>query len=145
MTRLGGEFTMMLVVELPASAPLARVQKALKPLEKKFGLQMDVKAIPPGLAHAGKQPPAQYMLSVYGTDKPGIIYQVAQVLADRRVSITDLNTKSIQRAGGPLYVMLLEIQIPAGVDLEALRSDLDDLRKNLQVEITLQDIEAVAL
>jgi len=145
MTRLGGEFTMMLVAELPASATLTRLEKTLKPLEKRFALHIHTQAIPSRLARSGRQSPPQYMLSVYGTDKPGIIYRVAQTLADRRVSITDLNTKSIPQASGPLYVMLLEIQMPPGLDLDALRSDLDDLRKSLQVEITLQDIEAVAL
>ena len=117
----------------------------MKPLEKKFNLQINTGAIESRLARSGQQGPPQYMLSVYGTDKPGIIHRIAQALADRRVSITDLNTKAIHHADGPLYVMLLEIQIPPGLDLDALRSDLDDLRKSLQVEITLQDIEAVAL
>ena len=45
----------------------------------------------------------------------------------------------------PVYVMLLEIQAPSAAEMDNLRSDLDQLRKDLQVEISLQDIEAIPL
>jgi glycine cleavage system transcriptional repressor len=136
---------MMLVAGLPPSVSSPRLLKAFKALEKKFALQVNIKPISASLAHSDKQPPPQYMLSVYGSDKPGIVYKVTQALAARRVSITDLNTKAVGRGAAALYVMLLEIQMPRTLDLDALRSELDDLKKNLQVEMTLQDIEAIAL
>jgi len=62
----------------------------------------------------------------------------------RKVSITDLQTK-VTGAPNPIYVMLLEVQVPASLDMDDLRSELDDLRRDLQVEISLQDIEAIPL
>src|SRR5579864_6643835 len=121
MTRLGGEFAMMLVTGLPTSVTPAKLQKQLRPLEQKFDLQLSAKAISPALARGGKRAEPRYLISVYGTDRPGIVYQVAQALASRKVSITDLNTKAIQRAGAPLYVMLLEVLTPPELDMDDLR------------------------
>ena len=143
MTRLGGEFTMMLVTALPASA--ASLDKRLKTLAKKEGLQIAVKPIAVAVAHRPRNEPPKYLVSVYGTDHPGIVAQIAQALADRKVSITDLQTKVTGSAQKPVYVMLLEFQAPASLDMEGLRSELDQLRQDLKVEISLQDIEAVPL
>ena len=143
MTRLGGEFTMMLVTALPASA--SALDKKLKTLAKREGLQIAAKPIPAAVARRPKEKPPKYLLSVYGTDHPGIVAQIAQALAKRKVSITDLQTKVTGGARKPVYVMLLELQAPAMLDMDGLRSELDQLRQDLKVEISLQDIEAVLL
>lgn len=144
MTRLGGEFAMMLIVSVPAAVSGPKLQKEFRSLEKKLSLRVESQPVSAALAHGPRAEP-QYLISVYGADRPGIIFQVAQALAKRRVSITDLQTQSITRGGSSLYVLLLEIRIPAGLDMDDLRSELDRLRQSLQVELTLQDIEALAL
>jgi glycine cleavage system transcriptional repressor len=145
MTRIGGEFSMMLVMSLPKNVSAPRWEKNFKALERKLGLQVSVKSIAPAIAHRAKQAPAQYLITVYGSDRPGIVYHVTRALAERKASITDLQTKVVGSAKKPVYMMLLEIQIPASLDMEDIRSALDQLRQDLQVEISLQDIEAVSL
>ena len=145
MTRLGGEFSIMLVVGLPAAVSSARLEKALGASGRKAGLQSSVKPIASRLARTGRAGDAQYLISVYGKDRTGIVYHVTQALANQQASITDLNTRTLARAGGPLYVMLLEIRLSKKQNLDDLRSELDRLRQELKVDITLQDIEAVAL
>lgn len=145
MTRLGGEFSMMLVTALPSSVSAAALAKAFKALEKKLGLQAAVKAIPAAAARRSKEEPPKYLISVYGTDRPGIVHQVTQALARRHVGITDLQTKVIGNAKKPVYVMLLELQVPPTLDMDALRTELDLLRQNLHVDISFQDIESIPL
>jgi glycine cleavage system transcriptional repressor len=145
MTRLGGEFSMMLVTALPAKASAAKLAKGFQILKKKLGMQVDYKPIPVSVARRSHDEPAKYLISVYGTDHPGIVYQVAQALAAYKVSVTDLQTKVIGSRAKPVYVMLLEIQIPASLDMDLVRTELDRLRQDLKVEISLQDIEAVPL
>ena len=144
MTRLGGEFTMMLITTVPATVAGARLEKGLKSLEKKLGIQTAAKPIPYAAGSPGQGEPPKYMISVYGTDHPGIVYRVTEELAKRKVSITDLQTK-VTGGAKPVYVMLLEIQMPTSADIDDLRAALDDLRQTLKVEISFQDIEAVAL
>jgi len=145
MTRLGGEFAMMLVASLPPGVSTSQLEKCFRPLKMKLGLDITAKPIPQAAAHRAKLEPPKYLISVYGADHPGIVSQVAQSLAGRQVSITDLQTKVIGAAQKPVYVMLLELQVPPSVDLDELRAELDRLRQDLKVELTLQDIEAVPL
>ena len=145
MTRLGGEFTMMLVTALPSGVSAAKLDKNLQALGKKLGLVVAVKSIPSVAAHQVRHVPAKFLISVYGADRSGIVYQVTQALAKRKVSVTDLQTKVIGTSSKPVYVMLLEIQVPDNLDMDALRTELDQLHQDLKVEISLQDIEAVAL
>jgi glycine cleavage system transcriptional repressor len=144
MTRLGGEFTMMLVTSLPASVSAAKLEKGLAVLQKKLDIQASAKSIPAAIGAQVKNEPPKFMISVYGADRPGIVYRVTEALAKRKVSITDLQTK-VTGGASPIYVMLLEVQVPASLDMDDLRSELDDLRRDLQVEISLQDIEAIPL
>jgi glycine cleavage system transcriptional repressor len=144
MTRLGGEFTMMLVAALPAPVSGAKLEKGLGSLEKKLGIQTAAKSIPPAASSRANSAPPKYLISVYGTDHPGIVYRVAEALAKRKVSITDLQTK-VTGGAKPVYVMLLEIQVPSSADMDDVRTDLDQLRQDLKVEISLQDIEAIPL
>jgi glycine cleavage system transcriptional repressor len=145
MTRLGGEFSMMLVTALPAGKSLLQVQKSFRALEKKLGLTIALKSIPPALAHHSKEKPAGYMISVYGADHPGIVHSIARALASHQVSITDLQTKVTGPFHKPVYVMLLEVQFPDSLDMDELRTELDRLRQDLKVEISMQDIEAIPL
>lgn len=141
MTRLGGEFSIMLVVRVPSP----NFEKQVSALAKKLNLTLTAKPIPAQLASSSAAPQAQHLISVYGTDKPGIIYRVAQCLARRKINITDLNTRVLQRAKEPLYIMLLEVHIPSTAVAEALHADLDRLHQELGVEITLQELDAVPL
>jgi glycine cleavage system transcriptional repressor len=146
MSRLGGEFAMMLVTALPKAVSVAALEKRFKAFEKKLGLQIAVKGIPASAAHrSSKEEPPKYLISVYGTDRPGIVHQITHALAKRHVGITDLQTKVIGGAKKPVYVMLLELQVPPALDMDALRTELDLLRQDLGVEISFQDIEAIAL
>lgn len=145
MTRLGDQFTVMLIVSLPGTIGLPKLQKTFAPVEKKLGLHINTQGLTPKQAHAHRREEPRFLISVYGTDKPGIVYQVTKALADRKIGITDLNTKVAQREGSSLYLLLLEIQAPDPSNLDDLRGALDEIRQSLNVEITLQDIEAVAL
>lgn len=143
MTRLGGEFSMMLLAALPLAVSSAKIDKALSPL-RKLGLEATVKAVPEKDALTKNQTKPDAMISVYGTDHPGIVHAVTTLLAKRKVNITDLNTKVI-RGAQDVYIMLLEIQLPKGLTPEALQEQLDTLQETLGVEISLQLLDAVEL
>ena len=85
------------------------------------------------------------MISVYGSDKPGIVYPVVKELGDRQINITDLNTKLVGSAQNPVYVMMIEAVLPTGLDIEELSAVLDRLKKELQVDISVRTITPVEL
>ena len=145
MTRLGGEFTMMLVIGLPGSTAGHKMGRRLTALQNSLSLTLSVKPIASALACRRRHAEATHMISVYGTDKPGIVYRVTKTLADRRVNITDLNTRVLQRSGKPLYMMFLEVQIASPNKARALEKVLARLGRDLRLAVTLQHMEAVSL
>ena len=85
------------------------------------------------------------MISVYGSDKPGIVYRVANVLGEKKVNITDLNTKLVGTEERPVYVMVIEAALPEGVREEDVDNWLAAIRDELQVDISVRIIPTVEL
>jgi glycine cleavage system transcriptional repressor len=85
------------------------------------------------------------LVSVYGSDQPGIVYRVTRELADRGVNITDLNTKLIGSKEEPVYVLMLEAALPEGMSPDDASLLLENLKKELSVEISVRLITPVSL
>jgi glycine cleavage system transcriptional repressor len=71
---------------------------------------------PPG--HLEGRP---YVLTVYGADRPGIVADVTGALARNDVNISDLATHVTE---DHVYVMLIEVMLPPGVDDARVEADL---------------------
>ncbi|WP_426187857.1 glycine cleavage system protein R [Microbacterium sp. TWP3-1-2b2] len=78
-------------------------------------------------------------LQILGNDRPGIVREVSGVLQAHGVSIEtiDTETKDAAMAGGRLFEASVTAEVPASADLDVLRSDLERLTSELQVDITL--------
>lgn len=140
MTLLRGHFAMMIV----CSGPFEEVEDALEPLRGE--LVITVRQMGPEQAHAPIGP--QYILSVHGADRPGIVAAVTRMIATAGGTITDLTT----RLSGSLYVLTAEVELPPaepgglghdrpqGADL--LNRALEITAEELGVGITLRPAES---
>ncbi|HEY6074818.1 MAG TPA: ACT domain-containing protein, partial [Anaerolineales bacterium] len=86
-----------------------------------------------------------HIISVYGADRPGIVYNVTRELAKRKVNITDLNTQVVGTKERPVYVMVLEVDIPEATDMKDLEKEFERIKKELAVSITVRPIETLEL
>lgn len=144
MTRLGGEFAIMLVCSSPASLSEARVEAALAPLARRLRLSLQAKPIKAAASHRASA--RTYLISVYGADRPGIVWRISELLAGRRVNISDLSTRRTAGSGrGSLYQMMLEVELPPGLASASLERALRQLAKRLKVEVRLQPLDAEIL
>ena len=84
------------------------------------------------------------MVSVYGADRPGIVSRVSEALAAHRANITDLVTRVVD-GDTPVYVMLMEVTIPAGVDPAAIEGDLKGIAQELAVDVAFHPLEEETL
>ena len=146
MVLLRGEFAMMIIVRLPARGGLAEVKARLKKVQRRLGLSLLVRPLSGREARRAAPPAGRpYMLSVYGADHPGIVYRVTRLLASRAVNITDMNTRVIGSPAAPIYVMVLEVQLPLRLKVRALRAELQGLKKALKVDVALHPVESARL
>ncbi len=78
-------------------------------------------------------------IQVLGNDRPGIVREVSGVLSAHDLSIEELatETRDAAMAGGRLFEASVVARVPATVDLEALRRDLERIATEVQVDITL--------
>ncbi|MFG1840902.1 glycine cleavage system protein R [Micromonospora sp. NPDC049175] len=128
MTRLRGHFAMTLICTGPAAT---EVEAALVPLAAEGQLLATVRAVTPdGEVPAAGEP---YVLAVHGSDRMGIVAAMTRVLVDAGGNVTDLST----RLAGSLYVVLAEVELPAGV-ADALVDRLHRTAAELGVEVTLR-------
>ena len=141
---LGGQFAMLLIISHPEMGDKFELINAFKPLEEN-NLSVFVRVLKPGGELRPEINGELCMISVYGSDKPGIVYRVARELGDRQVNITDLNTKLIGTRERPVYVMMLEAVLPQGVSIEELEEVLEGLKAGLQVDISIRSINPVEL
>ncbi len=146
MTRLRGEFSMMVMVRLPEGLSADRLAERLEPSISPMGLTVLCRELPARAAERTAAPDEPlFMLSVYGADHPGIVAQVARVVADHGGNITDMNTRVIGSEDRPVYVMILEIQLPERSSPAELEQALERLKPVLGVDLTFRPIEQVRL
>ncbi|HVE99163.1 MAG TPA: ACT domain-containing protein, partial [Mycobacteriales bacterium] len=137
MTILRGHFAMTMVVDSPVPGDV--LAGALEPVADRLGLVVDVREIAPAAAQPRSGRP--HVVSVHGADHPGIVHAVAATLAKRGVNVTDLTTHLVGEPE-PLYVMTLDVDVPADVDEADLAADLRSTAESLGVTATLHAVDA---
>jgi glycine cleavage system transcriptional repressor len=142
MAILGGHFAMMLIVALPDGADASALEKALGPPAKALDLIVAVRPVADAASEQARG--TTYVVTVYGADKPGIVYRVTETLASHRVNVTDLATRVVP-GDQPVYVMILEATIPAGADAAAVEAELKALSAELSVDLSIHPLEEETL
>jgi glycine cleavage system transcriptional repressor len=135
MIRLGGNFTIMLMVNYAASP--SSLQHLLQEAARELGLRMHIDPIEGGL-HQHLDPDVR--ITVCGADRPGIVAQVTGALAQAGLNILDLASDVAGSAARPIYIMHIEGQALRGID--ALREALEPLAR-LGIEVSLAPVDTV--
>ena len=140
MTILRGRFAMVLVLAGPDDLEEAAIDAALAPVAAELDLAVWVhpiaEQVPEGVGGES------WAVSVHGADRPGIVHRVTSVLADAGANVCDLSTRVIGPPEHPVYAMLLEVVLPAGVDADALARHLEELAAELGVACSMHPSDA---
>ncbi len=134
MTLLRGHFAMMLVCA--GDRTTSEVEAALLPLTADGSLLASVREIDSEAEH---QPEGErHVLTVHGADRLGIVAAVTRVIADVGGNVTDSTT----RLSGPMYLLIAEVDLPLGVDVDKLAERLESVGRELGIDIGLRPAEA---
>lgn len=139
MTLLRGHFAMMLLcsdAEAPEPVAATAIEQALAPLTADGDLEVSVRPVTdqPTPATGG----SGWLLTVHGGDRPGIVSTVVREVAAVGGNITDLTT----RLSGDLYLLVAELDLPAGTDADELGTAIRDAAEQVGVTATLRPVEA---
>ncbi|NPA54551.1 MAG: amino acid-binding protein [Aquificae bacterium] len=141
MTRLNNEFTVMLVVTTEKNISEEELKKEFNLLEKERGLNISVKEITEEVLKEKKEVGEVYNIVVYGADKPGIVYSVAKLLADKNINIADLRTEK----SNDLYILISQVEFPPGLKEEEIKAELEKIKDEMNIDVSLEKQEAVEM
>jgi len=131
MTILGGHFAIVLLVTTDDEPE--HLDSLLHAQLATFGLTISVShAAVPATTLA-----STHLLSVYGSDKPGIVATVTKALADNGANIVDLETQIVGQPDEPVYAMVLEFSC---TDEAAISKAITHACSALGVDHTLRNI-----
>lgn len=130
---LRGSFAIVVVAALPDGVSDDDLRAALAASSGDLGLGVWV-----GPAQAPSPHPEgeRCVISVYGADHPGIVAAVSRSLADADVNIVDLSSRVV--GDPPIYVLGLEVELPAGMSPSALTARLDPVARAQGVELAVE-------
>jgi glycine cleavage system transcriptional repressor len=133
-TILRGHFAMMLFVRPPEGTTAGELEEELAPAASDLGLVVTARPVEEVAVEVAAP---THMISVYGADRPGIVYRVTQLLSDAGANITDLTSRVIGEERAPVYALMVEVSL-GDDDVEAR---LVQLKDELGVDITVHPIE----
>lgn len=141
MTILHGQFTMILIIKLHSNISAKTLLNKLKKYSQSFSMSLfytDVDSYRPKKQLSGNP----FIISVYGLDKTGIVYNISKYLACNKVNITDVQTTLSKHEGKNTYIMVIEFNFPTNVSKEKISQGLFELAKSLNVTISINQAES---
>lgn len=134
LSRLGGRYVGSVLVDVPQERldDLAAAAQAID----ETGLKVDIIAAVDGPDRGG-QP---LTIEIVGQDRPGIVREVANVLASLDVNIDALATaiEGSAWSGAPLFRATADLLIPAGVSTDQVRDALERISAEIMVDFSVQ-------
>jgi glycine cleavage system regulatory protein len=139
MSRLAGKFAGILHVEVPENQSEA-LQRALTALASN-DLQVVVET---SAGDDATRKERKLSLELVGTDRPGIVREVSQALAERGVNVDELHTgcSTAPMSNERLFRATAKLHVPPSLSIPDLCSHLEKISADLMVDIEFEDESA---
>lgn len=137
MARLGPDFSCMLLLALPEGLTSTQLNDRLRKVHDQFKLWIHLADLLPEEATGEPHDLPVYTIHVYGADRKGIVNRITRHLADQSINISNLHTEVIPHKE-PLYVMLIEIEVPPFIDTAKLQRDLKTIGADIGVQVSMK-------
>jgi glycine cleavage system transcriptional repressor len=135
MSILRGHFSMMLLVSAPDTVDAQQLSTDLSATGDELGLEaLGVGEV--SIEESG-QARSSHVITVYGADHPGILHAVSAALSELGVNIVDLTTRLVGDDDA-VYVAVLEVQVPEGVDDARLEAKVREAAEHERVEVSIR-------
>ena len=145
-TIIGNEFAMLLLISTTNTCNEEKILQAFNYVINNKKLTVYTHRLKEEDIYRKTSDPGQLcVIHLYGADKPGIVYQVTNLLTKNKVNITDLSTRRFGNEANPIYIMYLEAEVPYDVDTRKLGQELNKIASDLNVEIKYELEEVASL
>jgi len=116
---------------------IAKIEAGLKPLQKKFGMELLLKRSTPSQTEKAFLP---YVAQMVGESKPDVLYQVSQFFNRHGLPILDLqsNISEPKHANVPMVNLTVHVGIPSDVSISEIREQLMELCDEINIDGILE-------
>ena len=134
-TVLGGFFSLIMIVSLPAPVDPQALAKAVRAADRsKDGYQVLARRFLPPKSPPAAKGPERFVITAFGKDSPGILLKFSGYLAGKDINIVDL----YGNRQGEDFVLISQVDIPSRWDIAMLQADLEELAKAEDFTVRLQ-------
>jgi len=137
MARLGPDFACMLMLAMPGGMTSTQLDQRLRAVREQFKLWIHLADLLPEEVASEPHDRPVYMIHVYGADRKGIVHRITKHLADQSINVSNLHTEVIPHQQ-PLYVMLIEVEVPPFLDTGRLQEDLRKIGNEIGVRVSVK-------
>jgi glycine cleavage system transcriptional repressor len=138
-TVIRGQFAMILIASLGEGASVPALKSELHDLSRDLALDIDLRRLKPEdlipYEAGGTEP---FIITARGKDRPGLVYGITDLLAERGINITNLGAQVARLGQEPEYIQVFEVDIPKGLDYGLLQEKLRQRGQEMGVSVDLQ-------
>jgi glycine cleavage system transcriptional repressor len=136
MTRLGDEFSMLLMVSGSWDS-IAKMEDSLARLEQQLGMRIQCK-------RTQKRPPAEggmpYGIDVVCSDRPGVVHDISRFMLEHEIEIQDLYTSTYQpgQSSTTMFSLHMTVSVPTDTSISTLRGEFMDFCDRLNLDAIME-------
>jgi len=138
-TVIRGQFAMILIASLGEGASVPALKGELRDLSRDLDLDIDLRRLKPEDLipyQSGETEP--FIITARGKDRPGLVYGITELLAERGINITNLGAQVARLGQEPEYIQVFEVDIPKRLDYGLLQEKLHQRGQEMGVSVDLQ-------
>ncbi|KPK92784.1 MAG: hypothetical protein AMJ94_04450 [Deltaproteobacteria bacterium SM23_61] len=138
-TVLRGQFAMILIASLGEGTPIRVLRDEFSGLSRNTGLEINLRELESEDLvpyQAGESEP--FIITVRGEDRPGLVFGITEVLAERGINITNLGARVALLGQRSEYIQLFEVDVPKNLDYGLLKEKLRRRGKEMGLSVDLQ-------
>ena len=132
MANLGGQFAIAVLIH-GTQAAVERITDDIESLASKTGMRAQLTPVRP-TPHV--TPRSAYRLTGRALDQVGLVHAVASALARFQLNVESMETtlEPAPHTGAPTFAMDLEVSVPSGTDIDALKRELARVCDSLNID-----------
>lgn len=146
MSLVQGEFAIVMIFTLFDDNKYHFLKRELKRVEYEMDIDISIRELDeieysPTFSEVDKT----YIIDVYGADKPGIVFNVSNILFINGINIIDLFTDVVKKEDRNIYVMSITIDGSNIPSVDFLREKVEKVCKDMGLEVSIQEVEKVEM
>ncbi|OGQ07882.1 MAG: hypothetical protein A2W38_02340 [Deltaproteobacteria bacterium RBG_19FT_COMBO_58_16] len=139
MMLLDNEFVITLILTLPKRKRLSTIRKDLDKLLGSTITVINIDELPAATTH-GESPLSDFIFTLHGKNRPGIVHLTCDLLYRLGVNIQSLESMVVHGEKSELYIVMLEGMTPEGSTIKKIEPRLRALARKLGMDPSVTPI-----